>query len=87
MRRRVRRKGGGWPRWRRKEGIESGGDGEGRSGSCGWKAFFFSFFFFFEKRMEGAGRCMDKLGWAVLMGLSSNFRSTGLPFLLLFKII
>ena len=70
-------------------------------GVCGWKetrmdkdklvhadgrGFFFSFFFY-KKRMEGAGRSMDKMGWALLMGLSSNFRSTCLIFLLLFKII
>jgi hypothetical protein len=68
---------------------------------CGWKemwmdkdswfmrmdGLFLFFSFLFEKRMEGVGRSMDKMGWAVLMGLSSNFRSTGLPFLLLFKII
>ena len=71
-------------------------------GVCGWKetrmdkdklvhadgrGFFFSFFFY-KKRMEGAGRSMDnKMGWALLMGLSSNFRSTCLIFFLLFKII
>jgi hypothetical protein len=35
------------------------------------------------EKVEG----VDKVGWAFLMGLSSNFRSTGLLFLLLLKVI
>jgi hypothetical protein len=47
----------------------------------------FPFLIIIDGRMEGAGRSVHKMGWALLMGLSSKFRSTNFLFLTLFKII